>query len=151
MAHVDRSRGLVQRSVDGVMVALGGLTVGFMVAAAGSAERWTVFGLRARVGGPFDGRAHRARKSPNVEANEGQVSCTGFLRSSPHPRSSAVWRTRSTTDHRRRSWLVAGRKSPFNHVTNGVSDELAKLTGASRTGSRRTPLVKQRIGRREPA
>lgn len=43
MAQFDRSRGLFQRAMDGVMVAFAGLAIGFGVAAAGSAERWTVF------------------------------------------------------------------------------------------------------------
>lgn len=43
LAEVDPLRGLVQRAIDLGLVALGGLTIAFGLAASGQAQVWTVF------------------------------------------------------------------------------------------------------------
>lgn len=43
LAEVDAFRGLLQRAIDLGLVALGGLTIAFGLAASGPAQIWTVF------------------------------------------------------------------------------------------------------------
>lgn len=43
LGQLDRGRGIVQRVVDGSMVALGGLAMAFGLGASGTAQLWTIF------------------------------------------------------------------------------------------------------------
>ena len=83
LAQVDRSRGLVLRAMDGVMVALGVLPSASALpprvrqgGGQSSPSRWGEW--------PFRSRVSPCTRSPSGESNEGLGSCTGFPRSSLH-------------------------------------------------------------------
>ena len=50
LAQLDRARGGVQRALDAVVIAAGGLLIAFGVAASGSSVVWLTFGLGIGIG-----------------------------------------------------------------------------------------------------